>query len=225
MSWEEYLWLPSILTILLTAWFLFGKSINSLLRKRQIPPSPSPSPAAAVAGKEYEVFLSFYGQDIRHGFTDFLYTYLCGAGISTFRDNEGLHVGEEIGPELLKAINDSKIYIPIFSKNYAYSKWCLIELAHMVKCQENGDRMIFPIFYDVDPSEVQHPHTGSYEKAFRQHKKKFDENKVQQWEEALGIVGNLKGLELKKETNRHEGELVKIVVENVLYKLKKKFDG
>ncbi|KAM7461457.1 hypothetical protein LguiA_029578 [Lonicera macranthoides] len=229
MIWEEYLWLPSILAILLTTWFLFGKSINLLLRKRQIPPSPSPSPSpsaellAAIAGEEYEVFLSFCGQDTRLGFTDFLYTYLCGAAISTFRDNEGLHVGEEIGPELLKVINDSKIYIPIFSKNYASSKWCLLELAQMVKCQENGDRMIFPIFYDVDPSEVRHPNTGSYEKAFRQHKKKFDEKKVQQWEEALGRVGKLKGLELKKETNWREGELVKIVVEKVLSKLKKHY--
>ncbi|KAM7461429.1 hypothetical protein LguiA_029550 [Lonicera macranthoides] len=229
MIWEEYLWLPSILAILLTTWFLFGKSINLLLRKRQIPPSPSPSPSpsaellAAIAGEEYEVFLSFCGKDTRLGFTDFLYTYLCGAAISTFRDKEGLHVGEEIGPELLKAINDSKIYIPIFSKNYAYSKWCLLELAHMVKCQENGDRMIFPIFYDVDPSEVRHPYTGSYENAFRQHKRKFDEKKVQQWEEALGIVGKLKGLELKKETNWREGQLVKIVVEKVLSKLKKNY--
>ncbi|KAM7465896.1 hypothetical protein LguiB_013458 [Lonicera macranthoides] len=68
---------------------------------------------------EYDVFLSFCGQDTRQHFTDHLYTSLNREGIRTFRDNEGLHVGEEIGPELLKTITDSKISIPIFSKNYA----------------------------------------------------------------------------------------------------------
>lgn len=131
--------------------------------------------------------------------TDFLYTYLVGASVRTFRDDNKLRVGEEISPELLKAITGSKISIPIFSKNYAFSKWCLFELTRMVECHANGGYMIYPIFYDVDPSDVRNQR-GSYEKAFCQHKKSFDENIVQRWKEALRIVGQLKGLELKKET-------------------------
>lgn len=131
--------------------------------------------------------------------TDFLYTYLVGASVRTFRDDNKLRVGEEISPELLKAITGSKISIPIFSKNYAFSKWCLFELTRMVECHARGGYMIYPIFYDVDPSDVRNQR-GSYEKAFCQHKKSFDENIVQRWKEALRIVGQLKGLELKKET-------------------------
>ncbi|KAM7462353.1 hypothetical protein LguiA_030474 [Lonicera macranthoides] len=105
------------------------------------------------------VFLSFCGQDTRDGFTDFLCTSLHGPGVCTFRDNESLHAGEEIGPKLLKAITDSKIYIPVFSKNYASSKSCMLELAQM---------------------------SGTFEEAFRQHRKKrYGEKIIQGWKEAL----------------------------------------
>ncbi|KAM7465923.1 hypothetical protein LguiB_013485 [Lonicera macranthoides] len=49
---------------------------------------------------EYEVFLNFCGIDTRYGFTDYLYTSLHGAGVRTFRDDNELRIGEEIGPEL-----------------------------------------------------------------------------------------------------------------------------
>ncbi|KAM7461820.1 hypothetical protein LguiA_029941 [Lonicera macranthoides] len=169
---------------------------------------------------EYDVFLNFCGQDTRYGFTDYLYTSLDGVGIRTFRDSESLHVGEEIGSELLKAITDSKISIPIFSKNYAFKKWCLLELTHMVQCLKNGGQMIFPIFYDVDPDDVQHQR-DSYEEAFRQYRKRrYDKKVIQEWKNALKKAGQLKGLELQKETGGHQGELVTIIRDKVLKFLK-----
>ncbi len=146
------------------------------------------------------MFLSFSGEDTRKTFTDFLYHYLDNAGVRIFRDNEGLHVGEEIRPALLKAINESKVSIPIFSRNYASSKWCLLELVEMVKCHKTKRQLIFPIFYNVKPSDVRHQ-TGSYEEAFRQHQNHFGEQIVQEWKEALRVVGKMKGWELEKETN------------------------
>ncbi|KAM7511542.1 hypothetical protein LguiB_010417 [Lonicera macranthoides] len=171
-----------------------------------VPSQSAASDSAAqdlvVIAGEYEVFLSFRGADTRYGFTDYLYNDLIGAGVRTFRDDNELRVGEEIGPELLRAIKDSKISIPIFSKNYASSKWCLRELAQMVDCKANGGQMIYPIFYDVEPSEVQHQ-SGNYKEAFHQYEKSesLDEKIVKQWKAALEIVGDLKGLELKKKTN------------------------
>ncbi|KAM7465872.1 hypothetical protein LguiB_013434 [Lonicera macranthoides] len=169
---------------------------------------------------EYEVFLNFCGTDTRYSFTDYLYTSLHGAGVRTFRDDNELRVGKEIGPELAKAINDSKISIPIFSENYASKKWCLMELALMVRCLKNGGQMVFPIFYNVDPDVVHHQR-GSYEEAFFQHKENgYDENVIQEWKDSLNKVGRLKGLELKKETGGHQGELVKIIKDKVLEFLK-----
>ncbi|KAM7462369.1 hypothetical protein LguiA_030490 [Lonicera macranthoides] len=179
--------------------------------------------ASTNVGAQYEVFLSFCGEDTRKGFTDFLYTYLKCASIRTFKDNEGLHVGEEIGPVLLKALKESKISILIFSKNYASSKWCLNELVQMVQCHENKGQVIYPIFYDVDPYNVRHQ-SGIYEEAFRQHReKRFKEKTIQGWKQALKKIGQIKGLELKKETNGHEGELVKKVTKMGLLKLKRNY--
>ncbi|KAM7465845.1 hypothetical protein LguiB_013407 [Lonicera macranthoides] len=210
---QEYFWLHIILTFVAAIFLpclLFVKSLN---KNRGISPLPNSnlnkdslseplsSTADLIVG-EYEVFLSFCGKDTRYGFTDFLYTSLRDAGVRTFRDDNELRVGEEIGSELLNAIKDSKILIPIFSKNYASSKWCLIELAQMVECQAERGQMIFPIFYDVDPYEVRHQN-GSYEEAFRQYRnKRFNGKMVQAWKEALEKVGQFKGLELKKETGR-----------------------
>ncbi|KAK7270699.1 hypothetical protein RJT34_26047 [Clitoria ternatea] len=46
----------------------------------------------------YDVFLSFRGEDTRHGFTGHLYNTLCDRGIRTFFDKEELRGGEVIRP-------------------------------------------------------------------------------------------------------------------------------
>ncbi|KAM7496894.1 hypothetical protein LguiA_021308 [Lonicera macranthoides] len=208
-----------------------GKN-NTKKRKRETPSTPAPivdnttaSTSAADLVGEYEVFLNFRGADTRNGFTDFLYHDLISAGVRTFRDDNELPIGEKIRTELPSAIKQSKISIPIFSKNYASSKWCLRELAHMVECRANGGQLIYPIYYDVEPNEVQHCEKGSYKDAFLEHKKdkELDEKTVRQWKAALEIVGDLKGKELKKVTSGREGEFVKKVVEKVLLKLKKNY--
>ena len=66
---------------------------------------------------DYDVFLSFRGEDTRHGFTGYLYQALCDEGFKTFIDNEDLQRGEEISVELIKAIKSSMISIIIFSQN------------------------------------------------------------------------------------------------------------
>ncbi|PHT83935.1 hypothetical protein T459_12378 [Capsicum annuum] len=67
----------------------------------------------------YDVFLSFRGEDTRKTFTNNLYTRLCKFGVNTFRDDDELRRGREIASELLKAIEESRISIVIFSENYA----------------------------------------------------------------------------------------------------------
>ncbi|XP_056162384.1 disease resistance protein L6-like isoform X1 [Syzygium oleosum] len=173
-------------------------------------------------GNDYEVFLSFRGKDTRKGFTDHLYNSLADAGIHVFKDNNELPVGEEIGPELLCGITQSKILIPIISKNYASSKWCLHELAEMLKCKRNKGQIVLPIFYKVEPSQVRHL-TGKWRDAIDAHKKNMDEMVVKEWEEALKEISLLKGWQSEKIDNGHEGTLVKIVVRKVLSELKRLF--
>ncbi|XP_039162603.1 TMV resistance protein N-like [Eucalyptus grandis] len=168
-------------------------------------------------GPSYEVFLSFHGRDTRHGFTDFLYHGMVETGILVFRDNESLHVGQRIGDELLQAIQNSKIYIPIFSKNYASSHWCLRELAYMVECasKSNGNKEILPIFLDVEPDDVKLK-TKLYSKALSVHQKKF-RNEVESWKKALIEVDKIKGWNWRKDEG--QADLMQSVIETVLDKL------
>ncbi|KAL3745180.1 hypothetical protein ACJRO7_014311 [Eucalyptus globulus] len=173
-------------------------------------------------GNAYEVFLSFRGIDTRTNFTDYLYTSLIDVGIHVFRDDNELHVGEEIGLELLCSITQSTISIPIISENYVSSKWCLLELVQMLKCKRSKGQIVLPIFYKVEPHQVRHP-TGRLRKAIDAHKKNTEEMVVKEWEEALKEVSSLKGWESEKIDNGHEGTLIKIIVKKVMGELKRLF--
>jgi hypothetical protein len=46
---------------------------------------------------------------------------------------------------LLKAIEESKLYVIVFSENYASSKWCLDELVKILESKEmNGQTVNLP---------------------------------------------------------------------------------
>ncbi|XP_039155968.1 disease resistance protein RPV1-like [Eucalyptus grandis] len=170
--------------------------------------------AARALGGEYQVFLSFRGPDTRHGFADFLYNDLVDAGVRVFRDEDELRIGEVIDENLLCAINSSKIYIPIFSKTYASSKWCFRELVHIVDNVSKSDveKSILPIFFNVEPEDVKLK-TPLYNDAFLEHKKRFPEE-VEAWKKALGQVDEIKGWNVKK--NQSQAKIVRSIVEKVL---------
>ncbi|KAL2329137.1 hypothetical protein Fmac_022564 [Flemingia macrophylla] len=147
----------------------------------------------------YDVFLSFRGEDTRRTFTRGLYQALDRKGINTFMDNEELKVGNQIGPTLLKAIEESRISIVVFSQNYASSSWCLDELVKIHECMKSKKQLVWPIFYKVQPSEVRHQN-GSYGKAMTEHERKFgkDSEKVKKWRSTLTDLASLKGEHLEE---------------------------
>ena len=109
--------------------------------------SPSSKPLP-----EYEVFLSFSGEDTRNTrntFTDHLYHALVKKGIITFKDDEDLAMGDSISAELFDAIEKSGMAVIIVSKNYASSSWCLEEITKIVECMKSGLKVL-PIFYHGD---------------------------------------------------------------------------
>lgn len=83
--------------------------------------------------------------------------------------------------------------MPIFSRNYVISAWCLRELAYMVDCLRNkdGKTMILPIFFDVDPDDVKLK-TCLYIDALQKHEQKFGCDVVRRWKEALREVAHIK---------------------------------
>jgi hypothetical protein len=142
----------------------------------------------------YDVFLSFgSGEDTRNSFTAHLHRALVHKGIITFTDDEQLRSGEEISPALLRAIEESRISIIVFSQAYASSKLCLDELLKILECKETKRQILVPVFYKVDPSDVRHQ-KNSFEEALAKHEERFkDDIKLQRWKAALKQVANLSG--------------------------------
>ena len=146
---------------------------------------------------EYDVFLSFRGEETRKNFTDHLYYALTEAGIHTFRDDEEIRKGEELSSEILRAIRGSRMSIIVFSKNYASSRWCLEELVEIMECRKRLKQIVVPIFYDVYPSFVRNQ-LGSFEEAFVEHEKRYllDKDKVFRWRRALTEAASLNGWDI-----------------------------
>ena len=82
---------------------------------------PTSFPSSSKPHPEYDVFLSFRGEDTRIIFTDHLYYALTNQGIITFKDDKELDKGKPISPELLDAIEKSRVAVIILSKMYASS--------------------------------------------------------------------------------------------------------
>ncbi|CAK7338710.1 unnamed protein product [Dovyalis caffra] len=162
----------------------------------------SSSNSSSRVGYSYDVFLSFRGEDTRKKFTDHLYNALVRAGIHTFRDDNELPRGEEISQQLLKAIEESRISIVVFSKGYASSTWCLEELAKIMECKNSIRQIVLPVFYDIEPSDIR-KQTGSFAEAFKVHEGRFKEEmeKVNKWRGALKEASNLSGYTLKDMAN------------------------
>ncbi|CAN1228907.1 Disease resistance protein L6 [Linum grandiflorum] len=190
----------------------YGSSSSSLSSSSSTTTTATTEPLPAA---DYEVFLSFRGPDVRTTLADYLYRFLEIANIRAFLDDERLHKGEEIAESLFVAIEDSKVYIPILSPDYASSKWCLRELARMVKCYKRGNgNIILPIFYMVEPRDVRHQ-TGCYEKPFRRHckDKGCDAETLREWKDALEEVGKMKGWHVTERDG--QGAIVREVFSNV----------
>ena len=151
---------------------------------------------------KYEAFLSFRGEDTRKNFTDHLYAALINAGVNTFIDDDERPRGRDIYSELIKAIQESKISVVVFSKGYASSRWCLDELEKIIECKNTIGQIVIPIFYDVHPSDVR-KQTGSYAKAFAEHEEGFeaDMEMIKSWRAALSGTADLSGWDLQNVAN------------------------
>ncbi|CAL2257424.1 unnamed protein product [Prunus armeniaca] len=174
----------------------------------------SSSSASFPKSREDQVFLSFRGEDTRHNFTDHLYSALCQRGINTFRDDDDLGRGEEISRALLTAIEESKISVIVFSKNYASSRWCLDELVKILDCKESNQQRVIPVFYKVNPSDVRNQR-GSFGDALANMECKYKENmpKVNKWRAALSRVADLSGFTLDE--YQSESKFIQNIIEEI----------
>ncbi|XP_023920918.2 disease resistance protein RUN1-like [Quercus suber] len=139
---------------------------------------------------EIQRLSSFCGVDTRKNFTGHLYTAV-----------------EQ------KAIEKSKYAIIVLSTNYAFSRWCLIELAKIVECMKETKLTVLLVFYHVDPSDVRNK-MGTLAQAFEEHEKdpKVNKDDIQAWKVALKEVGNISGWHLH---DRDESKIIRQIFERI----------
>ncbi|RVW60067.1 TMV resistance protein N [Vitis vinifera] len=169
----------------------------------------------------YDVFLSFRGKDTRKTFTGHLYANLVAHGIHTFRDDEELEKGGDIASDLSRAIEESSIFIVVFSRDYATSKWCLNELVKIIDCMTKKKIKVVPVFYHVDPRDVGNQE-GSFNDAFLDHAKDADEEKkemIEEWKIVLKKASKLSGYHVD---DQHEADVIREIREAIIKKLNRK---
>ncbi|XP_057456641.1 disease resistance protein RML1B-like [Lotus japonicus] len=163
----------------------------------------------------HDVFVSFRGEDIRHGFLSHLTKAFIQKQIQAFVDDK-LKRGDDISSSLFEAIEGSSISLIIFSENYASSHWCLEELVKILECKEKHGQIVIPVFYKVDPSDVRHQR-NSYESALTEHEKKYNLHRVQIWRQALNKSANLSGINSLNFQN--DADLLEEVINHVSTRL------
>jgi GTPase involved in cell partitioning and DNA repair len=139
----------------------------------------------------HDVFINFRREDTSQSFVSHLIDAFTKAGINTYIDSQS-NTGTELGSELLRAIEKSRIAIIVLSKNYTDSSSCLNELQKVMECRTTLRQRAVSVFYDVYPSVVRHQN-GSFGKKLRATAKRISRKGkiVSSWRTALTEAANL----------------------------------
>nr|WIL60028.1 nodulation protein [Melilotus officinalis] len=169
---------------------------------------------------KYDVFLSFKAEeDTASDFAGNLYKALNDKGICTFMDQDHDKKLQK-GEKLFKTIEESKTAIIVLSKNYASSLFCLEQLARILDCMKAKRRLVWPVFYNMDPSNLQRKTRSGklmgIHKVWSNHYK----NRLKKTKKALHQVANLSGFHLNNGDASGELELVERIVKEVSTELK-----
>ncbi|KAJ9145916.1 hypothetical protein P3X46_028243 [Hevea brasiliensis] len=112
------------------------------------------------------------------------------------------------------------VAVIVFSPNYADSPCCLEELLHIMECKKAHEQNVLPVFYHLDPSDVEDL-TGDFGKGFDRAKEHSQANGdmriVEKWTTALKKAANLAGWD--SAASRPDSTLINGIVNHILKKL------
>ncbi|KAG2302253.1 hypothetical protein Bca52824_030904 [Brassica carinata] len=169
----------------------------------------------ASSMNQHDVFIDFSAKDTRYSFVSHLSAAFLRRNISIF-----LGLGEDCSQAATQqAIEGAKVFVVIFSQNYAFSPLSLETLTKFLDLQrrENGP-VVIPVFYgDVTPSVVEQQ-LERFGVAFSEHRSLFSEDdRVERWRNGLVEAAKLQGYESNEQPN--DSELVDEIVADVREKL------
>lgn len=143
-----------------------------------------------------DVFMNYSFEDVGKTFIRHLQGALTRNSF-TIADHTMLPVGQDLCSGLLKAIQESEIYVVVFSNNYGFSIRCLDELVDIMDCLHKFDqKKVLPVFFNVEPSDVR-SQEGPFKKAFEAHEINVDPLRYQKWKQVLQYAGQLSRLTMK----------------------------
>ncbi|KFK31598.1 hypothetical protein AALP_AA6G133700 [Arabis alpina] len=142
---------------------------------------------------QYQVFINFRGKKLRGEFLGFLVDALLKANVNVFVDDHELR-GRDL-KHLFTRIEESRVALAIFSKNYTESRWCLDELAKIKECLDQGSIQVIPIFLKMKTDDVKKL-KGRFGDNFRELKSTHhgEKESFRRWKEALYCVSRMFGL-------------------------------
>lgn len=99
-----------------------------------------------LESKRYDVYFSFCEQDAGYFVSCLIMALSSEPGIVVFREDERFKHGDQV-ESALNVIEDCKIAIIVFSRNYTESISCLQALEKITKCCRTSDLIVLPVFY------------------------------------------------------------------------------
>ncbi|KAG7532645.1 Winged helix DNA-binding domain superfamily [Arabidopsis thaliana x Arabidopsis arenosa] len=175
---------------------------------------------------EHDVFIDFSSKDTRHSFVSHLHAAFRRQSISVFLaehcaiSEATLKPGFELANEIQLAIERSKVYVVVFSKNYASSPLCLETLVTFMDLQRRKDGpVVIPVFYGEVTRSIVEQQTERFKEDFSKHHGFFSDEKdrVERWRKGLTEAAKLYGHESIEQQN--DSELVEDIVADVREKL------
>ncbi|KAG0608634.1 hypothetical protein M758_8G121100 [Ceratodon purpureus] len=180
------------------------------------------SSSFAVTDVDYDVFLNHRGPDVKTRFIAHLDEALRAAGLNPFLDKESLRKGDPTFTSIDAALKVAKVHIAVVSKGYADSKYCLSELAAMLR----SGKPVIPVYYEVEPAQLRWVENGPFAAAFEKHKCKRPPEQVQEWTHAIHHLADITGFCFRSsDYSGDEAQLKREVVDAVLSKLTPTFEA
>ncbi|KAL1222980.1 Disease resistance-like protein CSA1 [Cardamine amara subsp. amara] len=162
-----------------------------------------------------EVFINFHGADLCHGFVDHVAKALERDGVNVYIDVDELP-HEDLTELLFKRIEESRIALVIFSQRYTESRWFLNKLVKIKEFMDEGNILVIPIFYKVEPFEVTQLKGDLGVKFWNLWRINRDHHIIK-WKEAVESVASMVGI--YSEENSSESDFITVTVKKVLERI------
>ncbi|KAL8120390.1 hypothetical protein AgCh_017539 [Apium graveolens] len=171
-------------------------SIFQTRKSQNLDPNPSPSSiniklyVVMAFDKRIDVFLNFSAEDIGKNFGAHLHRSLRRADIQTI-------TGDVSRSDTLSSVQQSRISVVVFSKNYASSAQALDELVNIRECSGTGGLVVLPVFYNFDRYSLMNQlETSKGEHELQQ------TGSMSRWRQALEEISSMPGYDLYKFADR-----------------------